>query len=123
MNVRRFKSCSRCSGDLIVQNGEWGCIQCGLYYYPKADLRLVYPGLTAAASCGGNDNRGEKNRTGGLAGRIINAVVRRANWLASIRRTTRIPLHLLACPTHVRRLHPVRSITTGCKSEAAFRLS
>ena len=82
MNVRRFKSCSRCSGDLIVQNGEWGCIQCGLYYYPQGDLPLVYPGLTAAASGGGNSNWCESNWTSGLAGRIINAVVRRVNWPA-----------------------------------------
>ena len=82
-SVKPRKSCSRCSGDFSVHNGELGCIQCGLYYYPKADLPLVYPGLTAAVSGGGISNWCERNWTIGLAGRIINAVVRRVNWPAT----------------------------------------
>ena len=75
MNIWRFKGCSRCGGDLIFQDGEWGCMQCGRYYYPKADLPLAYPLLPAATSVGGKHSRGERKRAGRLAGRIINAVV------------------------------------------------
>ena len=84
MNVWRFKSCIKCGGDLFVQDGDWGCIQCGRYYYPIADTPLAYPQLTVAASDGGNDSRGKRRRTGGLAGRNINAVVR--SQLASTER-------------------------------------
>ena len=84
MNVWRFKSCSKCGGDLFFEDDEWGCIQCGRYYYPKADLPLAYPQLIAVASGGGNDNRGKRRRTGGIAGRNINAVV--GSQLASTRR-------------------------------------
>lgn len=84
MNIWRFKSCIKCGGDLFLQDGEWGCIQCGRYYYPNADVPLAYPQLTVAASDGGNDNRVKRRRSGGLAGRNINAVVR--SQLASTQR-------------------------------------
>ena len=75
MNIWRFKGCGKCGGDLFATDGEWGCIQCGQYYYPKADMPLDYPQLTVTASVGGNDNRRKRRRTGGLAGRNINSVI------------------------------------------------
>ena len=84
MNSWRFKSCIKCGGDLFVQDGDWGCIQCGRYYYPIADMPLAYSQLTVAASDGGNNKRGKRRRTGGLAGRNINAVIR--SQLASTQR-------------------------------------
>ena len=75
MTVWRFKSCGKCGGDLFATDSEWGCIQCGQYYYPKAGLPLDYPQLTVTASVGGKDNRRKRRRTGGLAGRNINSVI------------------------------------------------
>ena len=75
MNVWRFKSCTKCGGDLFAQDSEWGCIQCGSYYYPNADLPLAYPILTSLASSGGNGRRAKRRHTGGIAGRNINSVV------------------------------------------------
>lgn len=28
-------SCHKCKGDLIREEDEWRCLQCGKYYYPK----------------------------------------------------------------------------------------
>ena len=75
MTLWRLKSCGKCGGDLLDTVGELGCIQCGQYYYPKADLPLNYPQLTVTASVAGEDNRRKRKRTGGIAGRNINSVV------------------------------------------------
>ena len=82
MNAWRLKGCRKCGGDLCHEDGAWGCIQCGRYYYPKVDLPIDYPLMAAVG--GGNDNKGKRRRTGGIAGRNINAVVR--SQLASTQR-------------------------------------
>ena len=28
----RLKGCDRCTGDLVMDEAEWKCIQCGRYY-------------------------------------------------------------------------------------------
>ena len=33
-----LKSCQKCGGDLVQDNDEFRCWQCGSYYYPKMDL-------------------------------------------------------------------------------------
>jgi hypothetical protein len=33
-----LKSCHKCGGDLVQDNDEFRCWQCGSYYYPKIDL-------------------------------------------------------------------------------------
>jgi hypothetical protein len=33
-----LKSCWKCSGDLVLDEDEWRCWQCGHYYYPKLKL-------------------------------------------------------------------------------------
>ena len=33
MNWFRFKSCAKCGGDLVLDQGDWLCMQCGTYYY------------------------------------------------------------------------------------------
>jgi len=76
MTVWRLKSCGKCGGDLLAAVGEWGCIQCGQYYYPEAAPSLENPELSASASVEGNDDRRKRRRTGGIAGRNINSVVR-----------------------------------------------
>ena len=75
MNVWRLKDCNKCGGDLFHQDGEWGCLQCGRYYYPKAEPSVAYPQLDAVAVGGGNDTRRTRRRSGGLAGRNINAMI------------------------------------------------
>ena len=29
----RFKKCLKCRGDLVLDDGDWLCLQCGTYYY------------------------------------------------------------------------------------------
>ena len=31
----KLKACRKCCGDLVLDNDEWRCWQCGQYYYPK----------------------------------------------------------------------------------------
>ena len=33
MNRFRFKACVKCRGDLVLDEGDWLCLQCGTYYY------------------------------------------------------------------------------------------
>ncbi len=33
MNWFLFKACSKCRGDLVLDEGDWLCLQCGTYYY------------------------------------------------------------------------------------------
>jgi len=29
----RLKACTKCGGDLALDDGDWICLQCGTYYY------------------------------------------------------------------------------------------
>ena len=33
MTLFRFKACTKCGGDLALDDGDWLCLQCGKYYY------------------------------------------------------------------------------------------
>ena len=33
MGLFRFKACRKCRGDLVLEEGDWLCVQCGTYYY------------------------------------------------------------------------------------------
>ena len=33
MDRFRFKACLKCRGDLVLDEGDWLCLQCGTYYY------------------------------------------------------------------------------------------
>ena len=33
MNWFCLKACTKCGGDLAVDDGDWICLQCGTYYY------------------------------------------------------------------------------------------
>ncbi len=39
MNWFCLKACTKCGGDLAVDDGDWICLQCGTYYYTG-----LYPG-------------------------------------------------------------------------------
>ncbi len=75
MSVWKFKSCSKCGGDLFAQDGEWGCIQCGRYYYPSNTGHLEIPTLPAEETVPAVGAIRKRMRCGGIAGRNINAVV------------------------------------------------
>ncbi len=34
----KFKDCSKCKGDLVLDGDEWRCWQCGTYYYPHVPV-------------------------------------------------------------------------------------
>ena len=40
MNLFMLKACIKCRGDLVWDDGDWLCLQCGRYYY----TRLYQPG-------------------------------------------------------------------------------
>ena len=90
MSVWKFKSCSKCGGDLFAQDGEWGCIQCGRYYYPANTEHLEIPTLPAEETVRAVGAIRKRMRCGGIAGRNINAVVhaqhaRAKRWRANNR--------------------------------------
>ena len=33
MRVFRLGACLKCGGDLVHDEGDWLCLQCGVYYY------------------------------------------------------------------------------------------
>ena len=33
LTLFRFKACTKCGGDLTLDEGDWLCLQCGKYYY------------------------------------------------------------------------------------------
>lgn len=33
MNWFHLKACVKCGGDLVLDEGDWRCLQCGSYYY------------------------------------------------------------------------------------------
>ncbi len=33
MNLYRLGACLKCRGDLAHDEGDWKCLQCGVYYY------------------------------------------------------------------------------------------
>ena len=35
MNWFRLKACVKCRGDLVWDDGDWLCMQCGRYYYTR----------------------------------------------------------------------------------------
>lgn len=35
MTLVRIKECGKCQGDLIADEDEWRCVQCGTHYYPE----------------------------------------------------------------------------------------
>ena len=75
MSIWKFKSCSKCGGDLFAQDGEWGCIQCGRYYYPAAAEPLDIPPMPVEEPVHVISSTRKRMRCGGIAGRNINAVV------------------------------------------------
>ena len=52
MKIYRLGACLKCRGDLAYDQGDWICLQCGVYYYTG-----LYAGTT--------DNRTSR-RDGGL---------------------------------------------------------
>lgn len=41
----KLKGCGKCGGDLVLEQTEWRCWQCGRYYYPERSARelLTHP--------------------------------------------------------------------------------
>ena len=33
MRIYRLGACLKCQGDLALDQGDWICLQCGVYYY------------------------------------------------------------------------------------------
>ena len=65
--LMQLRSCSKCRGDLIQDEDEWRCLQCGRYYYPNQ------PHLSELAAI--QDRKWVRKPSGGIAGRAINSVI------------------------------------------------
>ena len=35
MKIFRLGACLKCRGDLVYDEGDWLCLQCGVYYYTR----------------------------------------------------------------------------------------
>ena len=44
----RLKGCAKCGGDLVVDELDWLCLQCGTYYYTNLYQRRTQAGRTQA---------------------------------------------------------------------------
>ncbi len=73
----KFKSCRKCGGDLVLDDDEWRCWQCGRYYYPllpPTDFRVVAdPPVRVLVPVGRTVNVGF--RRGRRSARDINSVI------------------------------------------------
>lgn len=47
----RLKSCRKCGGDLVLDEGDWRCVQCAQYYYPSPN-EFADPLKTEPTECG-----------------------------------------------------------------------
>ncbi len=43
MSWIRFKACVKCRGDLVLDEGDWLCLQCGTYYYTGLYREGIFP--------------------------------------------------------------------------------
>ena len=87
-----LKNCTKCSGDLVLDDGYWRCLQCGRYYYATGsntgeaqsteqcpEVKLHGPVQVAR---NGEENAGDvtrrqrPKRVGGKSMRNINSVIR-----------------------------------------------
>ena len=90
-----FKGCTKCGGDLIFDEGDWKCWQCGQYYYrTSATTKVEVPSkgfdegeLTVSRGWSGATcpepiqrekppRRGGRRGYGGRASRNINSLIR-----------------------------------------------
>ena len=65
--LMQLRSCGKCRGDLIQEEDEWRCLQCGRYYYPNP------PYLSETDPIHGRKQ--VRRPSGGIAGRAINSVI------------------------------------------------
>ena len=65
--VMQLASCLKCKGDLLEDEGDWRCLQCGHYYYPKP---AALPETDPA-----NGQTWSRRPSGGVAGRNINSLI------------------------------------------------
>ena len=76
----RLKSCGRCSGDLVLEEDDWRCWQCGHYYYPYI-LQLVDPLAEAGSPSAVGHGRGRRRKWpyAGMPDRDVNSLIRAKN--------------------------------------------
>ena len=79
-----LKSCTKCGGDVIYDDGDWKCWQCGHYYYRARSASSNAPNQNPPAFDGvpdpvtpdGHPVRRHRRSDGARAARNINAVIR-----------------------------------------------
>ena len=55
-----LKACTKCGGDLAVDDGDWICLQCGTYYYTGLYQRgWVSTPSQSSLSSGDSGHRGD----------------------------------------------------------------
>ena len=81
-----FKGCQKCGGDLVFDEGDWKCWQCGHYYYARAAGPIPEPDATSLDEsvipsdledgAQVSSRRGRRRGYGARGERNINAVIR-----------------------------------------------
>ena len=63
MKIYRLGACLKCRGDLALDEGDWLCRQCGVYYYtglydneefqegPTFRIGIIFPPLESESDC------------------------------------------------------------------------
>ncbi len=68
-----FKGCNKCGGDLVYDDGDWRCWQCGQYYSPKSETPTDRPRFESLAESvqqplNDSDNNHQANESNGQDG-------------------------------------------------------
>ena len=65
--VFRLKGCSKCGGDLVLEDGYWHCLQCAKYYYGAGAPRYSSPrkGARYGASGAFQERQADNTLAGG----------------------------------------------------------
>ena len=74
----KFKDCTKCKGDLMLDGDEWRCWQCGTYYYPQEpvmDLPLECREPNLAAQVADSEARSHRIRARRRTMTNINSVI------------------------------------------------
>ncbi|PKB63739.1 MAG: hypothetical protein BZY80_05690 [SAR202 cluster bacterium Io17-Chloro-G2] len=62
-----LKACSKCHGDLALDEGDWICLQCGTYYYTRLYRTPIQLPMRLPEPDGGIDGRIEDQKAKSLS--------------------------------------------------------
>ena len=69
--LMNLASCPKCVGDLVQEEDEWRCLQCGHLYYPQP--------VSLPAADSNDGQKWSRRPSGGIPGRNINSLIEAQN--------------------------------------------